>query len=56
MSSQAPMVCLRASQFMGMFKYLVIDPKNQMLMLNQELKQILVKRRKLHKLFDMVKC
>lgn len=56
MSSDAPKVCLRASQFMSMFKYLVIDPNNQILKLNLELRQILVSRRKLHKLFDMVKC
>ena len=49
-------VCTKAFLFLSQFKFIKIDKRNPILKLRPALRNALVWRRKVHKLFDMLKC
>ena len=49
-------ICRSSIEFMRMFKYVRVDKRNPMVERNEWLREIMLQRREIHKLFDLVKC
>jgi len=49
-------ICKEAFDFLNKFAFIKIDKKNPMLPFNPDLKALMILRRKVHKLFDLIKC
>jgi len=49
-------VCERAFKFLKTFKFVKIDKRNPILQFRPDLREALVIRRNVHKLFDLLKC
>lgn len=49
-------ICKEGYDFLTKFTYIKIDKKNPLLIYNHNLRRLMVLRRKVHKLFDLIKC
>ena len=49
-------ICRSSIEFMRLFKYVRVDKRNPMVERNEWLREIMVQRRTIHKLFDLIKC